>query len=192
VNLVRALTLILLVLACCTAGNVLAAMRKDEQELPLKLNRLGEASIYQSSRARDFEGYRFIWQPSTGNGVFIRINRRVDGSALLATQFFQGDLAGTTATRVNKVSYRVVSANQFSLFRAYLRVADFWRIPVTEPGPGNQWTLEGGREGNYRWLTMAAPKDMYFIDAILYLVRLAGLDPATFLVKDAKSNWRHG
>jgi hypothetical protein len=192
VNGVRVLKFIVLVLACFAAGNALAAMRPDELELPLKLARLGEVSIYQSSRAREFEGYRFIWQPVSGNGVLIRVSRRVDGSALMATQFFQGDLAGTQAMRVNKVSYRIVSARQFSLFKAYLRVADFWRLPIAAPGIGNQWTLEGAREGNYRWLSMAAPKDMYFIDAVLYLVRLAGLEPAGFLVKDAKSNWLHG
>ena len=90
---------------------------------------------------------------------------------------------------------KALSIEQVSLFRAYMRIADFWRMPTVDTSQGdsgNLWTLEGARQGNYRWLTRNAPKDMYFIDAAIYLIRLAGLNTTEFLVKDAKINWMHG
>ena len=174
------------------------AMRPDEQALPMKLDGLGEPSLYAQSRVRGFEAYRFVWQPAKGEGVLLRLNVRADGTAALLNQRFstggKGELAAE-ALRTGTPIVTALSADQVSLFRAYLRVADFWRMPTNDAfqgDSGNLWTLEGTRQGNYRWLTRNAPKDMYFIDAALYLVRLAGLNSAAFLVKDAKANWMHG
>ena len=139
-----------------------------------------------------------MWQPAKGEGVLLRLNVRADGTAALLNQRFstggKGELAAE-ALRTGTPIVTALSADQVSLFRAYLRVADFWRMPTNDAfqgDSGNLWTLEGTRQGNYRWLTRNAPKDMYFIDAALYLVRLAGLNSAAFLVKDAKANWMHG
>ena len=174
------------------------AMRLDEQALPMKLSGLGEPSLYQQARVRGFEAYRFIWQPTKGEGLLLRLNVRPDGTATLLNQRFstggKGEL-GAEALRTGAPIVKALRIEQVSLFRAYMRIADFWRMPTLDTFKGdlsNLWTLEGARQGNYRWLTRNAPKDMYFIDAAIYLVRLAGLNTAEFLVKDAKVNWMHG
>ena len=189
---------VLLAGALFFASNHSAAMRLDEQEVPIKLDGLGEPSLYRQAKIRSFEAYRFVWQPAKGEGVLLRLNVRPDGTASLLNQRFstggQGEL-GAEAQRTGAPVVKQLSINQVSLFRAYLRVADFWRMPIDDPSQGtsgNLWTLEGARYRNYRWLNRKAPKDMYFIDAALYLVRLAGLDANTFLVKDAKADWMHG
>ena len=173
-------------------------MRLDEQALPMKLDGLGEPSLYSQARVRGFEAYRFIWQPAKGEGVLLRLNVRPDGTATLLNQRFstggKGELAAE-ALRTGTPIVKALSADQVSLFRAYMRVADFWRMPTNDEfhgESGNLWTLEGARQGNYRWLTRNAPKDMYFIEAALYLIKLAGLNSNAFLVKDAKANWMHG
>ncbi len=174
------------------------AMRKDEQALPMKLDGLGEPSLYKQARVRGFEAYRFVWQPVKGEGVLLRINVRPDGTATLLNQRFStggmGEL-GAEALRTGTPVVTALTVDQVSLFRAYLRVADFWRMPTNDEAQGdsgNLWTLEGARQGNYRWLVRKAPRDMYFIDAALYLAKLAGLNAETFLVKDAKADWMHG
>ena len=175
-----------------------AAIRSDEQALPMKLDGLGEPSLFMQARVRRFEAYRFIWQPAKGDGILLRLNVRPDGTATLFNQGFstggKGELAAE-ALRTGTPIVKELSREQVSLFRAYLRVADFWRMPTQDKSQGdsgNLWTLEGARHRNYRWLNRKAPTDMYFIDAALYLVKLAGLDAETFLVKDAKANWMHG
>ncbi len=175
-----------------------AAMRSDEQALPMKLDGLGEPSLYMQARVRGFEAYRFIWQPAKGEGVLLRLNVRPDGTAsLLHQEFSTGgkDELASEALRTGAPVVKELSADQVSLFRAYLRVADFWRMPTDDKAQGdsgNLWTLEGARHRNYRWLSRKAPMDMYFIDAALYLVKLAGINADAFLVKDANADWMHG
>ena len=179
-----------------SSGSV--AMRPDEQALPMKLDGLGEPSLYQQARVRGFEAYRFVWQPVKGEGLLLRLNVRSDGGGSLLSQRFSTGGVGELAAEPLRTGAPVVKAlsiEQVSLFRAYMRIADFWRMPTvdtTQGDSGNLWTLEGARQGNYRWLSRSAPKDMYFIDAAIYLIRLAGLNTAEFLVKDAKVNWMHG
>ncbi len=188
----------LLFIALLFSSNSSLAMRADEQALPMKLDGLGEPSLYQQSKVRGFEAYRFVWQPKKGEGLLLRLNVRPDGSAFLLSQRFstgsKGELAAE-ALRTGAPIVKALSGEQVSLFRAYMRIADFWRMPTVDNfqgDSGNLWTLEGTRQGNYRWLTRNAPKDMYFIDAAIYLIKLAGLNTAEFLVKDAKANWLHG
>jgi len=180
------------------ASNNSVAMRLDEQALPMKLDGLGEPSLYTQARVRGFEAYRFVWQPAKGDGVLLRLNVRLDGTATLLNQRFstggKGEL-GAEALRTGAPVVKELSAEQVSLFRAYMRVADFWRMPTYDKfqgDSGNLWTLEGARHRNYRWLNRKAPMDMYFIDAALYLVKLAGLNAEAFLVKDANADWMHG
>ena len=189
---------LLLAVALLFVSSSSVAMRLDEQALPMKLDGLGEPSLYSQARVRGFEAYRFVWQPAKGEGVLLRMNVRPDGTATLLNQRFstggKGELAAE-ALRTGTPIVKTLNADQVSLFRAYMRIADFWRMPTVDElqgDSGNLWTLEGTRQGNYRWLTRNAPKDMYFIDAALYLIKLAGLSPAQFLVKDAKANWMHG
>lgn len=174
------------------------AMRLDEQALPIQLDGLGEPSLYAQARVRRFEAYRFVWQSAKGDGVLLRLNVRADGTATLLNQRFstggKGEL-GAEALRTSPPIVKMLNVDQVSLFRAYMRVADFWRMPTNDEfqgDSGNLWTLEGTYQGNYRWLTRKAPKDMYFLDAALYLIKLAGLNSDLFLVKDAKANWMHG
>ena len=165
------LTPLLLAGALLLASSHSTAMRLDEQPLPIKLDGLGEPSLYQQARVRGFEAYRFIWQPTKGEGLLLRLNVRPDGTATLLNQRFSTGGKGELGAEA------------------------LWRMPTVDTFKGdlsNLWTLEGARQGNYRWLTRNAPKDMYFIDAAIYLVRLAGLNTAEFLVKDAKVNWMHG
>ena len=188
----------LLFIALLFSSNSSVAMRADEQALPMKLDGLGEPSLYQQSKVRGFEAYRFVWQPKKGEGLLLRLNVRPDGSAFLLSQRFSTGDKGELASEPLRTGAPVVKAlngEQVSLFRAYMRIADFWRMPTVDNfqgDSGNLWTLEGTRQGNYRWLTRNAPKDMYFIDAAIFLIKLAGLNSAEFLVKDAKANWLHG
>ena len=192
------LTPLLLAGALLLASSHSTAMRLDEQPLPIKLDGLGEPSLFMQARVRSFEAYRFIWQPAKGDGILLRLNVRPDGTATLLNQGFSTGGTGELAAEALRTGTRTVnelSVEQVSLFRAYLRVADFWRMPAkdnSQGDSGNLWTLEGARHRNYRWLNRKAPTDMYFIDAALYLVKLAGLDAKTFLVKDANADWMHG
>ena len=180
------------------ASSISIAMRPDEQALPMKLDGLAEPSLYTQSRDRSFEAYRFVWQPAKGDGILLRLNVRPDGTATLLNQGFstggKGELAAE-ALRTGEAVVKKLSPDQVSLFRAYLRVADFWHMPTNDKlqgDSGNVWTLEGAHHRNYRWLARNAPKDMYFIDAALYLAKLAGLNSEVFLLKDAKADWMHG
>ena len=188
----------LLAVALLLVSSSSVAIRLDEQALPIKLDGLGEPSLYAQARVRGFEAYRFVWQAAKGDGVLIRLNVRPDGTGSLLNQRFstggKGEL-GADALPTSTPIVKTLNVEQVSLFRAYMRVADFWRMPTNDAfqgDSGNLWTLEGTYQGNYRWLTRKAPKDMYFIDAALYLIKLAGLNSNSFLVKDANANWMHG
>jgi hypothetical protein len=172
------------------------AIRVDEAERPPVLWIAGEPSLRFSARqARVFEGYRFQWQTMSGQTKVFRLIKRRDGSGVLSVRELTGEKTVLTKTKI-------VSASELSLLRAYLRVADFSRLPVepiavsasgiTIPTVGNRWTMEVAREGNFRWLTRVAPRDQYFMNAALYLVRLSGLDTQQFYQKDPKTGWTHG
>jgi hypothetical protein len=95
---------------------------------------------------------------------------------------------------------KVISAQQFLTFRAYLRVADFWGQAMADldstvangAAPRNVWTMEGAQSGNFRWLSRVAPRDQYFLEAARYLLRLAGIDPASMITQDKQTNWLRG
>jgi hypothetical protein len=166
-----------------------ASIRVDEAERPQELWVAGEPSLRFSARqARVFEGYRFQWQALSGQTKVFRLIKRKDGSGILSVrELVDGKSVLTRA--------KVVSAAELSLLRAYLRVADFSRLPVepiTATANGNRWTIEAAREGNFRWLTRVAPRDQYFMNAALYLVRLSGEDTRQFYQKDPKTGWTHG
>ena len=166
--------------------------RVDEQALPLPVTELGEPSFYGLARDRREEAYRFIWQAREGGGVILSVNRLDDGRARLSVREFVGELGAGAAQTQGEVRVGIMSVEQFARFKAYLRISDFWRLPVSEPRQGNQWTIEGVQSSNYRWLTQGAPRDRYFMEAAMYLARLASLPLSRFLVGDPSSGWWRG
>lgn len=166
--------------------------RADEQALPLPVTELGEPSFFELVRNRQAEAYRFIWQAREGGGVILSVNKLPDGRARLSVREFVGELNAGAAQTVGAVRSGIMSIQQFARFKAYLRISDFWRMPVTEPRQGNQWTIEGVQSSNYRWLTQGAPRDRYFMEAAMYLARLASLPLSRFLVADPSSGWWRG
>lgn len=166
--------------------------RADEQALPLPVTELGEPSLFGLARDRREEAYRFIWQAREGGGVILSVIRLADGRARLSVREFVGELNAGAALAQGQLRVGVMSAQQLARFKAYLRISDFWRLPVTAPRPGNQWTIEGVQSSNYRWLTQGAPRDRYFMEAAMYLARLASLPPSRFLVGDPSTGWWRG
>lgn len=166
--------------------------RADEQALPLPVTELGEPSLYGLARDRRAEAYRFIWQARDGGGVILSVTRLPDGRARLSVREFVGELNAGAAQTQGQMRVGVMSVQQFARFKAYLRVCDFWRLPIMAARQGNQWTIEGVQSGNYRWLTQGAPRDRYFMEAAMYLARLASLPLNRFLVADPSSGWWRG
>lgn len=186
----RPLLVLLLILSVQLSA---APMRRaDEQALPLPITELGEPSYYRLARDRRAEAYRFIWQAREGGGVILSVNRLSDGRARLSVREYVGELNAGAALTKGQVRFGVMSVQQFARFKAHLRISDFWRLPVTAPRQGNQWTIEGVQSSNYRWLTQGAPRDRYFMEAAMYLARLASLPLNRFLVADPSSGWWRG
>jgi hypothetical protein len=185
----RLMSLVLLGFASTAIAASRVTIRADEAERPSVLWIAGEPSLHISARrTRVFEGYRFQWQTLNGQIKVFRLIKRPDGSGVLSVRELVGEKTLLTKTKI-------VSASELSLLRAYLRVADFSRLPVepiADSTSGNRWTIEAAREGNFRWLTRVAPRDQYFMNAALYLVRLSGLDTQQFYQKDPKTGWTHG
>lgn len=157
----------------------------DEQQYSFDYTALSEPSLRAITRDLKAESYRFLWQRPDGSGWSFRL--AIDpqgGGRVIARRFITeaGQIKPEGQAKITEINNREVIT-----FRAYLKIADFWRLNIEDEfaqASGNVWVLEGVQQGNYRWLKRFAPKDMYFRDAGLYLIELAGLARADFLVVD--------
>ena len=163
----------------------LASANLDEQPYAFDFTALAEPSLRATTGDMRSESYRFLWHSQDGSGISLRLAIDPEGTGRVIARHFTTE-AGQIKPK-GEGSVTEVTRFQVITFRAYLKIADFWRLSMEDEfgmNSGNVWVLEGAYQGNYRWLKRFAPRDMYFRDAGLYLVELVGLSTEKFLVPD--------
>jgi hypothetical protein len=123
----------------------------DPNTYSRRLTEIGQPLL--CSGPLDRESYRFLWEPTFDQPVFLRIDVNSDGTADLLTYIWHG--AGGYGWGKPKKSVRnLTEGDKWKLFRALADIG-FWTLPTRVENPpnvvtldGTEWLIEGSKDGN--------------------------------------------
>lgn len=131
-----------------------------------------EPSIWELSRGKEAQFYRFLWIGTWRGPVIVRLEINADGTACL----YGWGPTGSPSCSVTKV----LSKEQSEEFFRRIAVAGFWSLPTRGDRKGTDganWIFEGAQDGRYhvveRWSPGGGP-DGPVRDLGLYFLSLSG------------------
>jgi hypothetical protein len=142
------------------------------------LRAMGEPSFWELSRDDgEATGYRFLWLPTEGRPVAVRIMQRHEGAVLHLVQL---DGAGGYApgqVAVNKEL--LLSPEQWEGLSASIARARFWKMPARDGRAGfdgEELIVEGVRRGAYHVVDRWSTETGDFRRLCSHTIDLSGLD----------------
>jgi hypothetical protein len=147
-----------------------------------QLKALHEPSLWQSSKAKKTQTYRFLWLRTFHHPIAIRLDVEADGSSLLTTKINSGR-GGYEPGRLIRNSTRKLSKERTEWFLARIEELQFWSLPTKEADEPNvinldgaEWILEGTKNGDYHLVNRWSPdKGAVHALGIIMLIDLAKL-----------------
>ena len=133
---------------------------------------MGEPSLYDLSRDESAHAYRFLWLPTWGRPVAVRAtidNEEVTLRAVILT----GEGGYEPGTIKSDKTYKI-SAKKLQPFLDAIEAIDYWSLATRDDtiGPdGEQYILEGVKDGRYQLVDRWTPRDDY-ADACRMLLKL--------------------
>lgn len=147
------------------------------------LRAMGEPSLWELSKSKTEESYRFLWLRTFNRPVSARLTIAEDGSGQLAIKVLSGS-GGYKPGKLIKNRSIEVSKDSVDYFRQLLDKAEFWTAPTEEKENGTvnldgaQWIIEAAKGGQYHVVDRWSPDDGPFRRAALFLaINLGGLNP---------------
>jgi len=125
------------------------------------LTSMREYSIQPEHREPGDEIYRFLFSPTFGHPVVMRLDVRPDGSGIVTVKKSDGK-GGYDPGKLVLVRRLRVSRREVETFREVIEKQDFWSIPSESPGEflpldGVGWTLEALVHGKYHDVMRVSP-----------------------------------
>jgi hypothetical protein len=125
------------------------------------LSALSEPSLWESSKTRKTQSYRFLWLRTFHHPISIRIDVNSDGTALLTTKMTSG-AGGYKPGKLIQNETRTFTSEQTNWFLGKIEAHSFWKLPSTQEDrgvDGAQWIIEGVRNGTYHIVDRWSPED---------------------------------
>jgi hypothetical protein len=125
------------------------------------LGALKETSLWESSKTKKTQSYRFLWLRTFHHPIAIRVDVNVDGTSLLTTKMTSG-AGGYNPGRLIKNDTLTLTRQQTNSFLEQIEARSFWRLPSVREDrgvDGAQWIMEGIRDGAYHIVDRWSPTD---------------------------------
>ena len=139
---------------------------------------MGEPPLWKLSRDdAGATGYRFLWLPSEGPLVAVRIMRTREGVVLHLVQLDGASVYAPGVVAINKED--LLSAEQWDGLSVSIARARFWEMPTRDERSGldgEQFIVEGVRRGEYHIVDRWTPEMGGFRRLCRHMVDLSGLD----------------
>ena len=147
-----------------------------------QLKALHEPSLWELSKAKKTQTYRFLWLRTFHHPIAIRLDVEADGNSLLTTKISSGQ-GGYEPGRLIRNSTRKLSKEQTEWFLARIEELQFWSLPTKEAEEPNvinldgaEWILEATKNGDYHLVERWSPdKGAVHALGIIMLIDLAKL-----------------
>ena len=127
-----------------------------------ELRTLDEPSLWELSKSKKEESYRFLWLRTFHHPIAVRIDIKADGSSQLTVKMTSGT-GGFRPGHLTKNASTALTVAQTNEFRGEIKKYGFWQLesrPKETPGDdGAEWILEGVRGGTYRIVVRWTPKN---------------------------------
>jgi len=127
------------------------------------LQAMSEPSLWELSKDKAAEVYRFIYLRSFDPPIVVRLTVQKDGSGILITKIMSGkggnELGHLATNRTSRLD-----AQKVSFFLAMVNELSFWEKPNYIENPsvigvdGAQWIMEGIRAGKYHVVDRWSPE----------------------------------
>lgn len=142
------------------------------------LRAMGEPSMWKLSRDDlGSTGYRFLWLPTEGHPVAVRIVKAREGAVLKLVQLNGAGGFSPGKVAINKEV--ALSNQQWEGLTAFVSRARFWEMPIVDKRigrDGEQLIVEGVKGGKYHVVDRWSPESGDFRKLCRHMVDLAGLD----------------
>ena len=146
------------------------------------LKALHEPSLWESSKTKKTQTYRFLWLRTFDHPIAIRLDVEADGSSLLTTKISSGQ-GGYEPDRLIQDRSRKLKKEQTDWFLGRLEELQFWSLPTKEADQPNvvnldgaEWILEATKNGDYHLVERWSPdKGAVHALGIIMLIDLAKL-----------------
>lgn len=126
-----------------------------------ELRTLDEPSLWELSKSKKEESYRFLWLRTFHHPIAVRIDIKADGSSQLTVKMTSGT-GGFRPGHLVRNSKSFLTKEQTDSFLEKIKQHKFWELtPTREPGgnDGAEWILEGIKNGTYHTVDRWTPQD---------------------------------
>jgi hypothetical protein len=101
-----------------------------------QLTALQEPSLWEASKTRRTQSYRFLWLRTFHNPIAIRIDINADGTSFLTTKITSG-AGGYAPGKLVKNETQSLTKERTDWFIAEIEQHDFWKLPSVKLTAGN-------------------------------------------------------
>lgn len=123
-----------------------------------RLTDIGQPLLCSQPLPAHKEWYRFMWVPTFGHPVFLRVDVESDGAGTLLTHVWSG-AGGYAWGRSVKNARKLTPEEQLDLFETLADIG-FWTLPSQVERPpnavvldGTEWLIEGVKDGKCHVVT---------------------------------------
>lgn len=139
------------------------------------LSAMNEPSLFEMTRSREANVYRFLWLRSFHRPIALRLEI-ADGTLTVK------ELSGAGGYDPGKLRFNIIVPMTAAEVSSFLRAVDdigFWQLPTHEAArngvDGAQWVLEGVHAGQYHVVDHWSPREGPYRDLCLMLLKASKL-----------------
>jgi hypothetical protein len=143
-----------------------------------QLRALDEPSLWELSKTKSSQSYRFLWLRTWDHPVAVRLDINNDGTGRLVTKMSSGT-GGYDPGKLALNRTRQLTKEQVVSLLLKVETAAFWGLPTNETSGGRdgaRWIIEGVRQGQYHIVDRWSPSSGPVRELGLHLMHLADLE----------------
>lgn len=144
-----------------------------------QLRALQEPSLWELSKTKNSQSYRFLWLRTWDHPVSLRVDINDNGTGRLVTKVTTGAGGGYDPGKLTLDHTRELTKEQVADLQLQLKTTEFWALSTTEISGGRdgaRWIIEGTNQGKYHIVDRWSPKSGFVRELGLYFLHLADLE----------------
>ena len=133
------------------------AVRYSKQLIALQ-----EPSLWEASKSRKMQSYRFLWLRTFDPPIAIRVDLNADGTSRLTAKMTSGT-GGYDPGKLTDNRTITMNSEQSTRFLSQIEKHNFWKLPSLDEAPGGpdgaHWIIEGVKDRTYHVVDRWSPEN---------------------------------
>ncbi|MEO0477015.1 MAG: hypothetical protein AAF085_13740 [Planctomycetota bacterium] len=142
------------------------------------LRAMDEPSLYDRSQDSEAHQYRFLWLPTWGRPVAVRLELSSDGTGLVKSTILDGS-GGYEPGNIKSETTATINAEKVKSLLEDIESIKYWSMPTRDDRigtDGEQYILEAIKGGRHHIVDRWSPEDGdSFAEVCQQLIKLAGI-----------------